>query len=88
MFNPLHSSTNQELFEKHLCNPRIPSDKCNSITAKAIGLIFSLFNVALAREVPFGIPQYIQCILHGLLPMSSFVVKSVDLAVAHDDFSL
>ena len=27
---------------------------------------FSLYNVALAREVPTGIPQYIQCILHGL----------------------
>ena len=23
MFNPLHSILNQELFEKHLCNPRI-----------------------------------------------------------------
>ena len=31
-----------------------------------MGLIFSLFNIALAREVPFGITQYIQCILHGL----------------------
>ena len=44
----------------------MPSDKCNLITAKVTGLIFSLFNVALAQEVPFGIPQYIQCILHGL----------------------
>ena len=44
----------------------MPSDKRNSITAKATGLIFSLFNVASAREVPFGIQQYIQCILHGL----------------------
>ena len=34
--------------------------------AKATGLIFSLFNIAWYREVPFGIPQYIQCILHGL----------------------
>ena len=44
----------------------MPSDKRNSIMAKATGLIFSLFDVALAREVPFGIPQYVQCILHGL----------------------
>ena len=44
----------------------MPSDKRNSITAKATGLIFSLFDVASARQVPFGIPQYIQCILHGL----------------------
>ena len=27
MFNPLYSSTNQELFEKHLCNPRIPKER-------------------------------------------------------------
>ena len=44
----------------------MPSDKRNSITAKAMGLIFSLFDIPLARQVPFGIPQYIQCILHGL----------------------
>ena len=44
----------------------MPSDKCNSITAKATGLIFSLFDVTFAQEVPYGIPQYVQCILHGL----------------------
>jgi len=44
----------------------MPSDQCNSITAKATGLIFSLFDVASAREVPFGILQYVQCILQGL----------------------
>ena len=27
MFNPLHSILNQELFEKHLCNPRIPKER-------------------------------------------------------------
>ena len=42
------------------------SDKHNLIMAKDTGLIFSLFDVALAQEVPFDIPQYIQCILHGL----------------------
>ena len=45
----------------------MPSDKLNSIMAKAMGLIFSLFDVALARQVLYGIPQYIQCILHGLI---------------------
>ena len=34
--------------------------------AKATGLIFSQFDVALAQEVPFGMPQYIQCILLGI----------------------
>ena len=34
--------------------------------AKAKDLILSLFDVALAQEVPFGILQYVQCILHGL----------------------
>jgi len=41
----------------------MPSDSRNSTMAKAMGLIFSLFNVASAREVPFAIPL---CILHGL----------------------
>ena len=44
----------------------MPSDKRNSVTAKATGLIFSLFDVASAREVRFGIPLYMQCILQGL----------------------
>ena len=44
----------------------MPSDKRNLIMAKATGLIFSLFDVASAREVLFGIPHYVQCILHGL----------------------
>ena len=34
----------------------MPSDKRNLITVKATVLIISLFGVALAREVPFGIP--------------------------------
>ena len=42
------------------------SDKRNLITAKAMGLIFSLFNIASAQQVPFGILQYVQCILYGL----------------------
>jgi len=44
----------------------MPSDSRNSTMAKATGLIFSLFDVASAREVPFAIPLYMQCILHGL----------------------
>ena len=44
----------------------MPSDKRNLTTANAMDLIFSLFDVAYALEVPFGILQYVQCILHGL----------------------
>ena len=46
-----------------------PLGKRNSITAKATGLIFSLFDIALPQDVPFGIPQYI--IMD--LPLSSFM---------------
>jgi len=31
-----------------------------------MGLIFSLFDITLAQEMPFGILQYIQYIFHGL----------------------
>ena len=44
----------------------MPSDKCNLITAQSTGLIFSLFDIVLARQVHFGILQYVQRILHGL----------------------
>jgi len=44
----------------------MPSDSRNSIMAKTTGFIFSLFNVASAREMPFAIPLYMQCILCGL----------------------
>ena len=69
----------------------MPSDKHNSIMAKTTGLIFSLFDVASAGHVPFGIPQYIQCNLHGLtsVPHSSLLTATgVDLAVARDGFPL
>ena len=49
-----------------LTNCLMPTDQRNSITAKATCLIFSLLDVTSVREVPFGIPQYIQCILPGL----------------------
>jgi len=52
-------------FENYFLNNNSLSDQRNSTMAKAMGLIFSLFDVASTRELPFGIPQYI-CILHGL----------------------
>ena len=70
----------------------MPSDKHNSITAKATGLIFSLFDVALAQQVPFGILQNVQCIIHGLttvllcVPFIFVTGKGVDLARARDGF--
>jgi len=60
--------------------------------AKAMGLIFLLFNVTSAQEVPFGIPQYIQCIVQGLtrvlicVPSSLLTVYSVNLVVVCDGF--
>jgi len=67
----------------------MPLDQRNLTMAKDIGLIFSLFDITSAREVPFGILQYTQCIQ----PMFSFVyhsslltAKSIDLVVAHDGF--
>ena len=39
MFYPLHSISNQKLFEKHLCNPRIPKERngaaCPSYSLKS-----------------------------------------------------
>jgi len=60
----------------------MPSDLCNSTMARATGLIFSLLDIASAREMPFAIPLYMQCILHGLtmallyVPLSLFTTKS------------
>ena len=58
----------------------MPSDKHNSITGKATGLIFSLFDVASVWEVPLGIPQYVNAFFMDL-PMSSFVFHSFLLTV-------
>ena len=41
------------------------SDKYNSVMAIARGLISSLFNVALSRDVPFHQPQQLQCLHNG-----------------------
>jgi len=43
----------------------MPSEQHNSTMAKATALIFSSFDVSLAQEVPFGIPQYTKSILNG-----------------------
>ena len=42
------------------------SGKRKSITARAMGLSFSLFSIASSQDVPFGIPQCVQCMHHGL----------------------
>ena len=43
----------------------MPSDKHNSITAKGMGLISSLFNVTLSRDVPFYQLLQFPCSHHG-----------------------
>ena len=56
------------LFNRFFCwltDWLMPSDKRNSIMAIATGLIFSLFNVASSRDVPFRQPQQLQCSHHG-----------------------
>jgi len=35
MFNPLHSSTNQELFKKHLCKISVTQSKQSHVTTKS-----------------------------------------------------
>ena len=68
------------------------SDKHNLVTVKAMGLIILLFDIVSVGYVPFGIPQCVQSILHGLTSVSFvshsslLTVKGVDLAVAQDDF--
>jgi len=63
------------------------SDKHNLLMAKSIGLKFSMLTL-LAQEVPFGIPQYIQFILHGPLSSAKLLIlansKYVDFAVPYD----
>jgi len=44
----------------------MPLDKHNSMAANTTSLIFSLLDIGSGQDVPFGTPQYIQCILHGL----------------------
>ena len=53
----------------------MPSDKRNSITVKAMGLIFSLFDIALTQEVPLA-----HCSMYNAffmdLPVTSFAFHS------------
>ena len=67
-FNKLLQNLKNNLFNGifYWLTALMPSDKCNSIMAKATGLIFSLFGITSAWEYLFGILQYVQCILHGL----------------------
>ena len=53
----------------------MPSDKRNLIMAKAMDLTFSLFDVASAEHMPFGIPQTYNAFFMDL-PVSSFVSHS------------
>jgi len=52
-----------------------------------MGLIFSLFDVTSAREVPIATSLYMQCILHGLASalllshLSLLSTESVDFVV-------
>ena len=72
----------------------MPSDKCDSIMAKATGLISSLFNVASSQNVPFYRPQQqLQCLHHGSTkvnlcsPLSLHYRVGDDLQYAHYGFS-
>ena len=56
----------------------MPSAKRNWTMDKATGLIFSMFNVTLSRDVPFRQPQYVQCMYHGL----TFVLLCVPVLFA------
>ena len=68
----------------------MPSDKRNSITAMATGLIFSLFDVVSATGTFW--PEYRSTYNEFFidLPVSShsslLTAKSVDLAIARDGF--
>jgi len=67
------------------------SDSRNSTMAKGTGLIVSLLNVTSAREVPFAIPLYMQCILHGLttaLLCVSLIFVHHKVSIARDGFHL
>ena len=64
----------------------MPSDKHNVIITKAMGLIFLLFDIASAWEVPFG-HTTVDLLVSSLVFHSSLLTaKSANLAVAHDDF--
>ena len=71
----------------------MPSDKRNSITAKATGWIFLLFALLRLDRYLLAYRSMYNAFFMDL-PVSSFVshsslqtAKSVDLAIAHDFFS-
>jgi len=69
----------------------MPSDSCNLTMVKAMGLIFLLFDIASVREVPFAMPLYIQCILHGLSRALPFIFahqEGVDFVVGFNSSSV
>ena len=55
-----------------MLNSLMPSAKCNSTMDVATGLISSLFDVSLSRDVPFHQPQDVPCMHHGLTFMFQF----------------
>ena len=70
----------------------MPSDKRNSITAKATGLILSLFDITSARQVPLAYRSTYNVFFMDL-PVSSFVShsslltgKGVDLVQQRDGY--
>ena len=74
----------------------MPSNKHNSITAKATDLISSLFDVTLARKVPFWHTALYNAffmdlpvsyfVSHSSLPTVKRKAKSVNLVVACNGF--
>jgi len=64
-------------YEINASNTQTACRTCNILVKKKIVIFagiwhpyyeldFSQFNVTLTRDMPFAIPQYVQCILHGL----------------------
>jgi len=71
----------------------MPSDSRNSTMAKATGLIFSLFNVTSAQEVPFAIPLYMHAMhsswtYHGPPLCPIHLCSSQKVSIARDGFHL
>ena len=63
----------------------MPSAKPNSKTANATSLVFSLFDIASAQDVPFGILQWTNQFLL-CVPFIFADSKKCDLVVACDGF--
>ena len=59
----------------------MPSGKHNSITAKATGLISSLFDITSSQDVPFGIPHAVHTV-HAPWTYLTFVLICVPFLFA------